>query len=840
MNQELLQKLRYSRSEEIETYPLPLVLKESLLLISAFFKNNQSNKLCIVFPTRGSVAQWLSIPLALSEIREDYLKFSSEIYDAYKKYKPGEKLFLNNKAVVEWVRGDESTFTFKTKGQIFKYNPWKNTTGDIISVNTERINNLRPAPANRKLSSRKTVYKNLRPNSEHPLDKLLSLNSNGNLLFIKTSICLVTKYKLFEDSINDTLLNNNDITDYFKQGKIGENGKVSENSPFLITNNFSNLILYLAESIPVSKIIIDGFSAVNPKSDFSEIDRDFNIPTILITDLSEIETFKEIKNHGFDFFNFTNENITIEVNGTYSPFRNFERKLSKYISFRVEREICSSAELESVSKKLHSLTKDDSDENLNLLRISLIQLSNLLSRVCYVASETEIENFSHKIAKIESHFIKCQLWLGDSLKPLEEAISLLKVFIDKLLNSKTEKCTRLEELLKQNYDYIICPSEDEARTLSNHIRNANTKVISVADVNDNILSGEPVKAILTGWPKSPNMNRILSSFLFSELSILFYEYENGYYSSLQMRNKQSNENAKPTVGRSGIRSSAGEAQPKGFEDLFSEVEVLKSTSATPFDIVEFELNLDNTQYSKYAGKGNLADSCKAKRIDFENNTFIYATESHKFLVINELMDSGKSNPNIHGKKYEALQTGDVIAFINTVRDVLAEQVEKSTKPNDLEKVKKWTQLWKILLRDHFTSIDNDFKTLVESLREFECQKHPVTIKNWLQDDNLIGPDSNDDLRSIAMISNSELLMENIDVVREAIEQMTSWRFQAAIIVRDKIRNKLLDIAEPSIINTSIEIPDLGRVEILKISELKKEAEEIDKRFVHRLIAKEII
>ncbi len=172
-----------------------------------------------------------------------------------------------------------------------------------------------------------------------------------------------------------------------------------------------------------------------------------------------------------------------------------------------------------------------------------------------------------------------------------------------------------------------------------------------------------------------------------------------------------------------------------------------------------------------------------------------ATESHKFPVINELFDPANSNPNIHGRKFEALQTGDVIAFINTVRDILAEQVEKSTKPNELEKVKKWTELWKKLLRDYFASIGNDFKKLLENLREFDCKKHPATIRNWLQDDNLIGPDNNDDLRSIAMISNSELLMENIDVVREAVEQMTSWRFQAATIVRDK-SEIIIRYAEP--------------------------------------------
>lgn len=436
--------------------------------------------------------------------------------------------------------------------------------------------------------------------------------------------------------------------------------------------------------------------------------------------------------------------------------------------------------------------------------------------------------------------MKCRLWIGESSKPIEEVIILFKEFVDQLSVIKTEKCIRIEELLQENYDYIICPSEDEASTFRNHLKNHSTKIISVGDLNDNMLSDKEVKAILTGWPKSGNFNRLLSSFLFSEITVLFYQFENKYFNSLQKRNRKNSENIKPTVSSRGIRSAIHEATPKGFDDLFSEPESVENPTDSSFDVVEFELKLDNAQYFKFSGKGNIAESCKAKRIDFDNNSFIYASESHKFLVINELIDSVKSNPNIHRKKIEVLQTGDVIAFINTDRDVLIELVEKITKPNELASVKKWTELWKILLRNYFALIDYDFKKLVEELKKYNCTKHPVTIKTWLQDDNRIGPEDDEDLISIALLTQSNELYENILTVRKAISQMISWRMKASDLVREKIKTKLLTIAKQPIINTSIEIPDLGRVEILKVIELKKDTEEIDKKYIHRLISKETI
>lgn len=833
MNQELIEKLQYSYAEQNETHPLPLPLKDSLQIISEFFKHNTTNKLCLVFPSKEYAAQWLSIPTVFFLIEKDFAHFKDEIFESYKQYKKGDKLILNNLAIVEWSGIKGNGVVFKTKGI-------QESSGAEITIRFSDVIMLQKAPASRKvLSSQKTVKAALPSRTITPTEKLLNIDAFGNKEFIKNSICLVSKFKNYDDSISDILMNNNEVSDYFKQIRIDENGNVSETSPLLISNNFLNLISYLTQSKPVSTIIIDGFSSINERrGDFVEIDREFNIPTILITDLSEIDTFDEIGSFGFEFFNFTKESITVKESSNHSPFQTFDRKLNKYLSFSLEREICHNQELESISQRLHSLTKDDSDNNLTLLKISLIQLTNLFSRICHKPNDTEILNYFQKIDTIESNFKKYSLWLGEANDPIGEIVSTLKTFVKLLAESRTEKCNRLNELLVQDYNYVICPTEEEANILRKHIHKTAT-VITVADITDNLLLGRNVKAILTGWPKSNNFNRILSSFIFSQLTVLFYQFENRYYASLQNRNRKNSEHIKATVDKNGVRSSKIESIPFGFGELFSSDTKSEVVSENSFDIVEFELKLDNIQYSKYSGKGSLAESCKAKRIDFENYTFIYAIESHKFIVINELIDKVKKTPNIHIKKTEALQAGDVIAVINTDRDVLVDLVEKNTKPQELENVKKWTDLWKTLLRDYYASIGSNFKKLIADLRKVDCIKHEATIRTWLQDENRIGPDDDSDLISIALLSNSELLNENINTVRKAISQMTSWRMKASDSVRDKIKNKLLQIADNSIVNSSIEIQDLGTVAFLKISELKMETEEIDKRYIHRLIQKEI-
>jgi len=834
MNEQIIKKLIYGIADSESTCQLPWFLSDSLQIISRFISNLDNNKLCLVFPSKEYIYHWLIPPLIFDLLISDYQQYKDDIKIAHLSYKLGDKLLLNNKAIVKWGGHSEGTIIFSTK-------PGRNASEARIKVKEEQVLKLRKAPSNRVLSPPKAVMSALHKRIKTATEKLLEIDTYGNRQYNHNKLCLIGTFKSFNDSIEKVLLNNARIDEYFIAGKIDDRGNVSDTSPLLISNNLTNLLSYfcLSKYSPVSKIIIDGIKSLTPRGDFSDIDKTFNIPTILITDLSEIESFSEIKNLGFEFFNFTSENITVREIVRNSPFEPFEQKLERSVSFRLDTKLCNDISLEAAAQMLHSLPQDDSDNNLNILKISLVQLFNLLSRICYVPDDSEISTFNEKINTIEIRFSDCRLWLGESEALIEEAISHLKNYISSLSDGKTSKCIKLEELPDHKYDYIICPTGDEASSFKRHLPRSDVKVISLADLNDGLLSHKSLKAVLTGWPKSTNLNKLLSSFLFSKVTVLFYQFENRYYNSLRRRNLANCKNIRATISKTGNRTSDNKSE-NGFERFFKADSIAEPIDENIPDIFDFELKIVATQYSKYSGKGNFAESSKARRIDFENDIFIYATDSHKFLVINELIDSLKPNPKLHNKTFEALKVEDIIAFINTDRDVLVELVQKGTKPDELAAIEKWTDLWKNLLREHYASTGNDFTKLVDNLRDYECKKHPVTIKNWLQDDNLIGPDNDDDILSIAMLTNSELLGENIITVREAINKMISLRFQASTVVRDKIKGEISSVADSSIINSSVEIEDLGRVEFLKVYDLKRESEEIDKKYVNRLLTKEFI
>lgn len=838
----LLKKLEYSFFDKDEIYRFPDTLIESVSLIKNFFEKSQKNKICLVFPAKELVAQWISLPITLFQIEKDFNNYKNEIFESYKSFKPGDKLILNNSAIVQWIGIEEIEINgIRKEFGFYLTKATKKSPSIKKSILLDKIFQLQPSIKN-KLSSQERVLSAKKNEIESPTDKILNFKTYGNKNFLKNKICLVTKYNSYQNSIEGIHLNNFPLNEYIQIGKIDENGNTESNTPLIITNNLSNLALY-SPSNNLANIIIDGFKMIEERgTDFSDIDVK-NIPTILITDLSEIESFETIGNYGFEFFNFTKENLKLDHSVNLSPFHSFEKKLRKYISFNVVKEICKDPEIEAITQKIYSIEKDESNNDLTLLKISLIQLTNFVSRVAHIPTTEEISVLNFKINSLETLFLSCRMWLGDSHKLIEESIFLLKSVIVRFATQQSEKCVRLKTLMStKQYDYIICTSEEEANALNDSLPPdiQKPKVISVADVNDKLLSNKPLKAILTGWAKSNNINRILSSFLFSELTVLFYQFENKYYNSLQRRNKQYSENIKGTISIKGNLSETDSAKQKGFSDLYSSDEISNTTSESSFDILDFEFTIDNAQYSKYAAKGNLIDSIKARRIVFESDLFIYTTESHKFLLINELIERKETNANLYRRKVETLQTGDVIALINTDRDILVELVERNTNVEELASVKKWTELWKKLLREYYASIGNDFKKLIEELRKNGCKKHEVTIRTWLQDESRIGPNDDADLISIAILTNSNVLLENIGKVRDSISKMVGWRMQAADFVSNQIKSRIYKIVDESFINTKVEVAGLGSVTILKITEISKKWEEIDVRYVNRLLQKEII
>ena len=198
MNSELIRKMIYSKTYQGEQHQMHHTLIDAQNIISAFFQNNETNKLCMVFPSREYASQWLVVPMVLSLIKNQYELYNWEIIESYKKFKPGDKLILNDKAIVEWV-GIREIGNYGFVGPSFKTKGIGNHSATTVTIKFSDVTKLQLAPSNRKvLSSPKVVKQSYNTRILTPTENLLDINTYGNKEFLKNNICLISKYKKYE------------------------------------------------------------------------------------------------------------------------------------------------------------------------------------------------------------------------------------------------------------------------------------------------------------------------------------------------------------------------------------------------------------------------------------------------------------------------------------------------------------------------------------------------------------------------------------------------------------------------------------------------------------------
>jgi hypothetical protein len=820
MDEQLISWLGYGYAEMDDVYCLPAGMQQMLRQADAFFSSATGNKLCFVLPAKERAAQWLSLPVALDMLKKDFERYSGEIYQSYQRYQRGEKLILNEDAIVEWDHYTDKGIFFRTKAE-------KESSGALIQVKFEDIIKLKPAPAGRNvLSAKNRVMSAFAARNEHYLDQLLQIRSRGNNQFIKRSVCLAGKFKNYEEIEKQLTIDGRSLGVLIAPGKIDDQGNAPAYRPLLLTNNLSALSLYSTDPDRIAAIILDGAGFVDEeRTNFSDIDA-AGLPTILITDLSESACFPLLVDFGFEFLHLTPPEEDIRPSDQQNPFFAFDRKVNNYFRFTTHCKVCHDEQLELLARKIHLLKTSTDDQELNTLKVRLVILLNQLAALVTLPEPAEKTLIEDRIEQISDSFERCRIWLGPNETVIGECLDLLRELISTIFITPPEKQFRLMELLAvKHYDVIICRNPAEIQTFRVFLQTLPVKkqpaIITVDDLSEYTTETSGRRALVTGWLKIKPMERLLSCFLFTEIDFLFYTFENNYYTALARR----------------IRFNEQTVQLPKRPGIISDKEVIAEPAGT--DIFELELQEDAFRFARYTTTGDREETLPAMRLMLDSGYFIYGSDSHKFLV---LTTNNTGKILLHYKKTDQLKRSELIAIVNTDTDILIQLVEKSTSTAELKEVKYWAGLWKELLKAWYQDNGSDFRLLIRELRANDCIRHEGTIRSWLFDETRIGPDDNSDLISIALLTGSELLLDKIPYVRKCISLMTGWRMKAA----DKLRQQLLDRLTlqynqtGAISENKTLISGLGSVQVLRVVETTDIFEEVDLRYVNKLLQTDAI
>ena len=169
-----------------------------------------------------------------------------------------------------------------------------------------------------------------------------------------------------------------------------------------------------------------------------------------------------------------------------------------------------------------------------------------------------------------------------------------------------------------------------------------------------------------------------------------------------------------------------------------------------------------------------------------------------------------------------LKTGDFIVVREADKDIirdLADIILENSGMSNLRSIAgKWREVLEIEML--FTSITEFYQKLVNA----GCTKGLVTVKRWIEDDEIIAPQQKQDLEFIAEVTQSDLLKEMMDDIYNAAQEVKKAHMKAGRVLSQQLHKNLAEelknygkidpfnFWEP----IEMEIEGIGTIKILKV------------------------
>ena len=157
-------------------------------------------------------------------------------------------------------------------------------------------------------------------------------------------------------------------------------------------------------------------------------------------------------------------------------------------------------------------------------------------------------------------------------------------------------------------------------------------------------------------------------------------------------------------------------------------------------------------------------------------------------------------------------------------------------------LRKYSQLWRVILHEKFILLDKNINLLRNQLKDLECSINKVTLRNWLFNENMIGPKNLEHIDIIALLTDNKILIKNINYVKNSIGIVRGFHQKAAFKIRDEFVKNISSVFKNIDYETwsnceslEFEIDPYGKILLLKIIDIGFEYINIDLNHVNKLI-----
>ena len=586
-------------------------------------------------------------------------------------------------------------------------------------------------------------------------------------------------------------------------------------------------------------VVVDGARRITDLARFDSIAESQNL--IIVAEPDEEEKLQQLHDRSCRFWRFSLSDLEMggseEWHGRF--FDGVFRSARNEATFRTEVLSCGNSHLEGVASELEacqaSLDESEGDETRQILGqiYSLLMHCTGLLAPPDAAEQARLLERAERIAKSAEDRI---MWLPTaSAKTLENACAAIMGAInDPELGLAKGETLRglLSELHRQEVSRVALVARSVANRLSVarwlEKEGLTFPVILPAKVGE---EGFFERLICTAWPGSESFSRVVRKFSAPQVCLIAYPFEGQWL--YWFGQKQRNSQVVPSL------TSAEKSRLLGLSDETSWPASLESpafftavdTEATRHSGFDFEERITRKGLIPVGSAGE--ETVPARLVSFSGDAYAFLTDTFRMPVITVLV-SGTAGENfkVPRRSLAEIRAGDVLVFREGGRrDVIQAMADVQLGPK-APVIRERAARWHRALRE--SGLDES--TLMSELEEFNCPRTLQTVRGWLADDSMIGPQTKVDLEAIAYAVGDQRLLDDISSIWDAIHVLRGEHLSAGMrlsrILLEKLPERLEEIQDG---RTRIDIDNATSAWIVQVESISDRAELRPRSYVNVLL-----
>lgn len=824
---------------------IPPVIQASVIMLDKILER-QGHLNVFVFPERVQSIFIFTLMKVFHNISVGKIQSS---YDPTG-FAPGEKLKVGS-AIVEYIGTEEREAQLYVNLRL----------ADIDKCSIP----IRYLPVFQKVSTKKKLSKKVKYEAERKalvaqIDETVSGSGKlASTAVMKThmdsSIYAMTSVASVKELLSHCTIGSYKATELFYISQCDYEGNLHNISPGQMTGNPAIVYasdLYAIKSAaenhhPMQSIIIDGSNATTLDGQMDALDDliRLNIPIVCITDVANSFQLGPFADRGFNIWRWDNNSLTDKLYDT-SPLT-LDRRTKNCAKQSVVYLKSDGSLPSDAMKRLSSHRNETEEQSPQMMKLfeELYRLALNALRAIIPSTEIEISLARKTLEECETMLEGERRYMDEgSVNDYSETISDLKeVFTQGFAYGKVDS---LKNYLQENNGeniILVVPERASKSQIQEywsywclqHSVKSRIQVLYPSEYYNWPCTDFDV-TVVCGWLKRAVMRKIIYGYNTGKYVVLLYDCENRWKNHHSHRWSRALNNS---GNKDIIKKSFSTDTISVSTERFDKTQVPELPETPEDELGEIELMLKKNRYRQYeSGSRGGSESVSAIPVNFIGGYFAFYGTGHKVLSATRIIMTDEEK--IETKLPAELKIGDFVVMRETDRDLVREIADviliNSGKQELREVASKWREAIEIELL--FCTEDE----LCERIRSAGCEKGIQTIKRWIDDEDFIAPQSRDDLRILAEVTENETLKEKIDEVFEAAQVVRSAHILAGRKLSERLKTTIVEnlkkfdnidpfnFWEPM----DIDVEGVGNVKVLKIIDTGSEIQ-VDSTYTNRLI-----